>query len=164
MSDWSRTFYWTPEFVGEINRVEAALARRLQNGDSASVETYNEELRKWEALPETRSLFTPYFRAQACYVLIYRSEVNGYPIVNHDVPTEILAAWGRDIARDGLEANVIFPDDRKMRKTLSRPFQTTSRLWEEQGHRHQSDSLSLLERIYTVHEQLKKEAADYERL
>ena len=156
MSNWSRDFYWTPEFVEQINKVEAALARRLENGEAPSVEIYNEELLKWEALPETRSLFTPYFRAQVCYVLIHRSEVNGYPAINRAVaPTEILAAWGRDIARDGLEANVTFPDDRRMKKVLSRPSQTGSRLWEEQGHRHQTDGTSLLERIYAIHEQLK---------
>ena len=155
MKHWNRDFYWTPEFVEQINKVEAALARRLENGEAASVEIYNEELRKWEALPETRSLFTPYFRAQVCYVLIHRSEVNGYPAINRAVvATEILAAWGRDIARDGLAANVIFPDDRKMREVLSRLSQTTSRLWEEQGHRHQSDGMSLLERVYMIHEQL----------
>lgn len=155
MGNWNRDFYWTPEFIGELNKINAALARRLENGEIPSVEIYNEELRKWEALPETRSLFTPYFRAQACYVLIYRSEINGYPMVNHAVPTEILAAWGKDIARDGLEANVIFPDDRKMRNALSRPSMTSSGLWEEQGHKHQHDGLSLLERIYAVHEQIK---------
>ena len=155
MKHWSRDFYWTPEFVEQINKVETALARRLENGEAASVEIYNEELRKWEALPETRSLFTPYFRAQVCYVLIHRSEVNGYPTINRAVvATEILAAWGRDIVRDGLAANVIFPDDRKMREVLSRLSQTTSRLWEEQGHRHQSDGMSLMERVYMIHEQL----------
>lgn len=155
MGNWSRDFYWTPEFVGEINKIRDALARRLQNGDAASVEIYNEELRKWAASPEARSLFTPYFRAQVCYVLIYQSEINGYPMVNHAAPTEILAAWGKDIARDGLEANVVFPDDRKMRKVLSRPSRTGSRLWEEQGHKHQYDGLSLLERIYAIHKQIK---------
>lgn len=155
MKNWSMDFYRTPEFAGEIDKAETALARRLQNGETASVEIYNDELRKWEALPESRSLFTPYFRAQICYALIFRSEINGYPMADHAVPAEILAAWGRDIARDGLEANVIFPNDRKMRKALSRPSRTSSRLWEEQGHRHQSDGMSLLERIYAVHEQLE---------
>ena len=156
MGNRSRDFYWTPEFVEQINKIEAALARRLENGEAPSVEIYNEELRKWEALPETRSLFTPYFRAQVCYVLIHRSEVNGYPAIHRAVvPAEILAEWGRDIARDGLEANVVFPDDRKMRNALSRPSMTSSGLWEEQGHKHQHDGLSLLERIYAVHEQIK---------
>lgn len=146
-------FFRTEEFDRELLSVEAMIAARLQSGEAASVEIYNEELRKWEA--EKRSLFTPYYRAQFCYLLIYRSGVSGNPVADYTVPAEILAAWGRDIARDGLAANVNLPDDRKMRKILSRPCRTGSILWEEQGHRHQTDGLTLMERINSVHEQLK---------
>ena len=155
MNNRSRDFYWTREFIGEIKNMETALKNRLQNGEPASAERYNEELRKWETRAETRSLFTPYYRAQMCYVLIFRSEIIGYPPVGCEVPTEILAAWGRDIARDGLRANVNLPDDRQMRKILSRPCRTASILWEEQGHRHQTDGMTLMERIDSVQRQIE---------
>ena len=137
----------------EVRRVGLAVTRRIQSGEDFSVEMLNEELRKWEALPETRNILPPYFRAQVCYILLNQSEVNDASIMDHSVPVDILAAWGEAIARDGLEANIEIPDDLQMRKILSRRIRFESRReWEKQGHTHRTDGLSLLERIYAVHE------------
>ena len=137
----------------EVRRVGLTVTRRIQSGENFSVEMLNEELRKWEALPETRSILPPYFRAQVCYILLNQSEANGAPIMDHSVPVDILAAWGKAIARDGLEANVEIPDDKRMQKILSQQIRFEKRAeWEKQGHTHRTDGLSLLERIYAIHE------------
>ena len=96
---------------------------------------------------------TRYMKAQVMYRLILWS------LAVSDTPTSLafdfILEWRDEILRDGLFANADIPDDRKMRRALSRPSQTASRLWEAQGHEHQADGTSLLERIYAIHEQLK---------
>ena len=128
-------------------QIRSDIARRLKNGAPPGIELYNNVLREWAARPETRSLLTPYFRAQVCYIVL----CHDIDTIDHAVPTEILAEWGKAIARDGLLANIEIPDDRKMRKIFSRPVRFRSRAWENQNHTHQTDSLSLPERVYAIH-------------
>ena len=94
---------------------------------------------------------TPYMKAQVMYTLILCR------LPDNDTPTKLafdfILDWRREILRDGLFSNALIPDDDKMRKILSKPSQTHSKLWEEQGHEHRTDGLSLLERIRAVHEQ-----------
>lgn len=91
---------------------------------------------------------THYMKAQVMYSLIL------YSSMPTTLAFRFILDWRTEILRDGLSANVDVPDNDKMRKILSRPSQTKSGLWERQGHRHQTDGLSLLERIYAVHEQM----------
>ena len=95
---------------------------------------------------------TPYTKAQVMYALIL------FFFQNSDTPTDLafdfILDWRREILRDGLFANASIPDDVRVSAMLSRPSWTDSKLWEAQGHEHQTDGLSLLERIYTVHEQI----------
>ena len=95
---------------------------------------------------------TPYTKAQVMYALIL------FFFQNSDTPTDLafdfILDWRREILRDGLFANASIPDDVRVSAMLSRPSWTDSKLWEAQGHEHQTDGLSLLERVYTVHEQI----------
>lgn len=96
---------------------------------------------------------TSYTKSQIMYTLILCR------LPDNDTPTalafDFILDWRREILRDGLFSNVLIPDDDKMRGILSRPSWTESRLWETQGHEHRTDGLSLLERVYMVHEQLE---------
>ena len=98
---------------------------------------------------------TRYMKAQAMYALIL------YFLQTSDMPTKLafdfILDWREEILRDGLSANADIPDDRKMRKVLSRPSLTSSRLWEAQGHEHWTDGLALLERIYAARDALADE-------
>ena len=102
-----------------------------------------------------------YFKAQVGYGVL---EYLGIDMSekSRSIPFSQLLKWKNRSAT--IREMVPVPSDKEMRKVLSRKTVTDSPLWEAQGHRHQSDGLSLLERIHTVHEQLKKEATDYERL
>ena len=95
---------------------------------------------------------TSYTKAQVMYALIL------FFFQNSDTPTDLafdfILDWRREILRDGLFANASIPDDVRVSAMLSRPSWTDSKLWEAQGHEHQTDGLSLLERVYTVHEQI----------
>ena len=95
---------------------------------------------------------TSYTKAQVMYALIL------FFFQNSDTPTDLafdfILDWRREILRDGLFANASIPDDVQMSAMLSRPSWTDSKLWEAQGHEHQTDGLSLLERVYAVHEQI----------
>lgn len=95
---------------------------------------------------------TPYMKAQVMYTLILLF------LHADSTPTKLafdfLLDWRREILRDGLSVNANIPDDVRMNAILSRPDRTDSRLWEAQGHEHQTDGLSLLERIYTVHRRI----------
>ena len=139
------------ERVEQTLEIRAVIDRKIQNGETLSAEMLNQELRKWESRPKTRSLFPPYYRAQICYRFLLRIEIGGNPVEDFSVPREILTAWGKAIARDGLAVNIAIPDDAAMKKELSRPLRFVSSDWEKQGHTHQADGLSLLERIYSVY-------------
>ena len=102
-----------------------------------------------------------YFKAQVGYGVL---EYLGIDMTEElrKIPFSQLLKWKS--RSETIRAMVPIPSDKEMRKILSRRTVTNSPLWEKQGYKHQSDGLSLLERIHTVHEQLKKEATDYERL
>ena len=126
----------------------AEILNNLRNGSSLCEE--REKLRG--------DGMTPYMKAQAMYALIL------WHLQISDMPTKLafdfILDWREEILRDGLSANADIPDDRKMRKVLSRPSLTSSRLWEAQGHEHWTDGLSLLERIYAVHDESVAAHAD----
>ena len=115
----------------------------LRNGGSLC-----EEVEKLKA-----DNMTNYTKAQVMYTLIV------WQLQAADMSTKLafgfLLDWREEILLHGLFNNASVPDDNKMRKVLSRPSQTSSQLWETQGHEHQTDGMSLLERIYAVHEQLE---------
>lgn len=98
---------------------------------------------------------TRYMKAQVMYTLILDY------LHTNNMPTKLafdfVLDWREEILRDGLFANADIPDDNKMRKVLSRPAWTSSRLWEAQGHVHWTDGLSLMERIYAARDALADE-------
>ena len=95
---------------------------------------------------------TRYMKAQVMYTLILSC------LQTSDMPTKLafdfILDWREEILRDGLSANADIPDDNKMRRVLSRLSRTSSRLLEAQGHKHWTDGMSLLERIYALREQI----------
>ena len=93
-----------------------------------------------------------YFKAQVGYGVL---EHMGLDMTEElrNVPFSQLLKWKS--RSETIRAMVPIPSDKEMRKVLSRRTVTNSPLWEAQGHQHQDDGMSLLERIYTVHEQLK---------
>ena len=96
-----------------------------------------------------------YFKAQVGYGALERLGID-MDAKMRSVPFSQLLAWKRRSA--AIRDMVPLPSDKEMRKVLSRPSRTNSQLWEAQGHRHQADGMSLLERIYAVHERLETNA------
>lgn len=92
-----------------------------------------------------------YFKAQVGYGILEHMGIDMNAELR-SVPFSQLLKWKNRFAT--IRDMVPIPSDKEMRKILSRPSRTDSRLWEAQGHRHQADELSLLERIYAVHEQI----------
>lgn len=121
----------------------AEILESLRNGSSLC-----EEVEKLKA-----DNMTNYTKAQVMYTLIVSRLQT--PDMSTKLAFGFLLDWREEILLYGLFNNASVPDDNKMRKVLSRPSRTSSRLWEAQGHKHQSDGLSLMERICMVHEQLE---------
>ena len=92
-----------------------------------------------------------YFKAQVGYGVLEHMGIDMNEKLR-SVPFSQLLKWKNRSA--AIRDMVPLPDDRKMRKVLSRPSRTNSGLWETQGHEHKTDGLSLLERVYAVHEQI----------
>ncbi|MBQ6207961.1 MAG: hypothetical protein IJK52_12875 [Oscillospiraceae bacterium] len=93
-----------------------------------------------------------YFKAQVGYGVLERMGIDMTERLR-SVPFSQLLEWKN--RSETIREMVPVPSDKEMLKTLSRPSRTDSPLWEAQGHRHQTDELSLLERVYMVHEQLE---------
>ena len=92
-----------------------------------------------------------YFKAQVGYGVLERLGIDMNAELR-SVPFSQLLEWKS--RSETIREMVPLPSDKEMRKTLSRPSRTNSPLWEAQGHRHQADELTLLERIYAVHKHL----------
>ena len=146
-------FSFTPDCLKEVGKIRRDVEARIRNGETPSGEVYADELRKWSALSETANLLPPYYRLQVC--CIFQVQDNGFPLKDNSAAFAILDGWKREIARDGLKANAEIPDNAKMIKLLSRQTRFTLKGWEQQGHRHKTDGLPLLERIYMVHGSLE---------
>ena len=92
-----------------------------------------------------------YFKAQVGYGVLEHMGIDMNAELR-SVPFSQLLKWKNRFAR--IRDMVPIPSDKEMRKILSRPSRTDSRLWEAQGHEHQTDGMTLLERVYMVHEQI----------
>lgn len=97
-----------------------------------------------------------YFKAQVGYGVLERLGID-MDEQSRSVPFSQLLEWKS--RSETIREMVPLPSDKEMRKALSRPSRTDSPFWEAQGHKHQTDGLSLLERIYTVYEQLEAASA-----
>lgn len=93
-----------------------------------------------------------YFKAQVGYGVLEYLGIDMDETLRR-VPFAQLLEWK---SRSGtIREMVPLPSDKEMRKVLSRKAVTDSPLWEAQGHKHLTDGMSLPERIYAVHEQIK---------
>ena len=93
-----------------------------------------------------------YFKAQVGYGVL---ECLGIDMSEKSRSAPFLQLLKWKSRSETIRAMVPVPSDKEMRKILSRKAVTDSPLWEAQGHQHHPDGLSLLERIYMVHEQLQ---------
>ena len=93
-----------------------------------------------------------YFKAQVGYGVLERLGIDMDEQLR-GVPFSQLLKWRSRSAT--IQEMVPLPSDKEIWKVLSRKSVTDSPLWEKQGHCHRADGVSLLERIYGIHEQLK---------
>ena len=93
-----------------------------------------------------------YFKAQVGYGVLERLGIDMTEGLR-SVPFSQLLKWKS--RSETIREMVPLPSDKEMLKTLSRLSRTDNPLWEAQGHRHQTNELSLLERVYMIHEQLE---------
>ena len=145
---------FTPECLREVGRIRTAVERRIRNGETPSG-AYADELRRWSALPQTKSLLPPYYRLQVC--CIFQMQDDGCLLSETSAAFEILDEWKSELIRNGLTANVEIPDNARMIKLFSRRTRFALKGWGNQGHRHKTDGLSLPGRICAVHKYLEDE-------
>ena len=107
--------------VGEIDRL------RKENGVDFRT--------AYRSFP-SRERLHPYQKLQTAYICM--DCLYCFENIDRSVIPDLLQMWKIRIAAVGLFDSVPIPDDKKMRKVLSR-----------------ADGTSLLERIYAIHEQLK---------
>ena len=96
-----------------------------------------------------------YFKAQVGYGALERLGID-MDVKMRSVPFSQLLEWKDKSA--AIRDMVPLPSDKEMRKVLSRPSWASNPLLKARGCEHWTDGMSLLERIYAVHERLETNA------